>query len=358
MNRPRIGKGAATPFLLAVVATLAVLLLSFHGSPNRAEAGASMIGIDVDPQTNTPASLGNLETCATHQVGDEFPVDIFVNNVSNLRSWELRIDYDETILQLVSVDHGRFLLSTPPGGNVFPALSEVEAPGRQFLAAAEVSGPADSGSGALARITLKALAKGVSDLRIVNSPSYLGPQLTGTQGSTIGDTNGDRIWDDTITSGRVAVGQDCTDDPIVTPKPSPKPTPTLPPGATARPTPTPGPSLGPTGEPGVTPNPSDIVLNPIIPIDSPGPDDDNDPSVDDPGTDGEDPGDDGSSEGGDDPNDPGDDDDNNGRGSISDATGGDDSGSSAGVMIIIGLVAAALVAGGGVLYMFSRRTAI
>lgn len=241
MNTTSTGKGRLRPFFVAAtfaIAGIAAALVTSLGEAGRTSAEtSSMIGFDVRPDSNEPASLGRLETCASADMGETFSVDVFVNNVSELTKWELRVGYDARVLQLQEANYNFFLGSTPPGGNIFPTLFDAESDGRYFLAAAEVQGAPDSGSGVLARLTLKAVGEGESNLSIVHSPSVLGPQLAGVSGAPVGDSSGDGIWDGSYLDGEIIVGDNCDGSaPVVTPAPTPAPTSSPRPG---QPTPTP-----------------------------------------------------------------------------------------------------------------------
>jgi hypothetical protein len=176
-----------------------------------------MIGIDMTPAAAGTASTDGVATCKAVNKGDEFDADVFVTNIQSLTAWELRIDYDPQVVSLDSADYNFLLVSS--GGSVFPSQFEVEKPGRKFLAAAEAHFP-DSGSGILARLHLKAVADGVSPIRIATNPAYYGPTLVGASGDYEGDTNGDNHWDGDVSGGSVAVGRSCSAaTPFYTPAP-------------------------------------------------------------------------------------------------------------------------------------------
>lgn len=346
--------------LSSLLVLVAALLLAAHGHPGSASAEAqagSMIGIDVIPDSNTPASLGPLETCASHAEGDEFAVDIFVNNVSSLRSWELRVQYDEDVLEVAEVDYAHFLISTAPGGNIFPTLREAEAPGRDFLAAAELQGPADTGSGVLARLSVRAIGEGTSPIRVVGYPSYFGPRLSGAGAAAIGDDDGDGIWDGSLLDGEVIVGGSCGSAPVVTAKPSPAPTPrsSSAPGATQTPAATGSGGEGTEdsdGDPVATSSTSGVVV-----IGPPGiGGGSSDISGQEPGDPVGDPGNEPRTGDGNDP--PGADDaENDSDGTLegSNAGASSDDGSAGKWLSIVGIAAAAFVALGGLLFGMSKR---
>ena len=355
----RQGSRGAAPLLslaaAAIFVTAAVALTVANPAPTH--AGTSMLGIDVKPNSNSPASVGNLETCASYDEGDQFEIDVIVNNVESLRSWELRLDYDADVVTLLSADYNHFLVSTPPGGQVFPSLFDQESKGRYFLAASEFRAAPDSGSGILARITLEAAGNGTSPIRIVDNPKLLGPRLSQPSGDAIGDSNNDLIWDDSVIDAEIRVGSSCSGAPVVTPIPSPKPgTPTPRPAGSG--TPAPSPQTGDGG--GDDDGDSETTSRPV--------------AVNPGGSSGEDDGDPASAGGDGGSSDPGDGSGAGGgsEGSVEDGANGDDPGDgSAGlprvrtpgegsnsttwVLMIIGVVAVALVASGGGLYALSKR---
>lgn len=300
-----------------------------------------MLAVDVRPDGNSPSSLGKIETCASHDVGDEFTVDLIVNNVSDLRTFELRVEYDEDILSVVGADFNQFLISTPPNGSIFPALQEVERPGRYFLAAVEVQGSADSGSGVIARVTFEALDDGVSPIEIAGSSPF-GPRLVQSGGGAVEDSDGDGIWDATIVGSTVNIGDDCSTTPVVTLKPTPKPTPV---GQTQSPRPsapagtataTPPPGSGET----IDPDSSQPVASDSNNGSTPGSSEQPSSTAGELATSTRQAGV-----------------GNGGPGLESTGSGDGDSGGIGGPWLILGgLVAAMLVSAGGGLYVFSRRS--
>lgn len=234
-------------FLVVAAALLAVAMVWMMGRHAQAD-GSYLIGVDMRPQSSGPSSEGAAETCVEVDKNDKFDVDVFVTNAEALTAWELRVDYDPDVVSLESADYNYLL--TESGGGIFPQLFEQEQEGRYFLGAAEPKNP-DSGTGVLARLHLKAVDKGSSPLTITSSPSAYRPRLTGAGGGSVGDFNGDGLWDGDVTGGTVKVDSNCAGStPIKTPPPghqTPRPTPTLKPGTTAAPTDAPGEGPGNTG---------------------------------------------------------------------------------------------------------------
>lgn len=332
---------------IGFIALSAALLLWLMASASVSSQSTMMLGVDVSPGANHASSVGAIETCVSHDVGDEFAIDVFVNNVIGLTSFDLRLAYDSDVVQVTDADFNFFLVSTPPGGNVFPILFESELPGRQFIAAAEFQGPADSGSGVLARVSLAAVGKGTSDVSVVTSPVVLGPLLSSKTDGAIGDSDGDGRWDGSIVGGEVRVGHSCASGaPVITPKPS------LAPGTT----PDPGPGSG--GDAVLAATSAPVVIIPGGGTDSgaggsgnsdsdaeTGSGSDWGPAGEDDG--GTNPGDDRSGFDGDTDTDP--------DGDHSSANAADDGDSSSGtVLVVLGLAAAALALG-ALLYGFAQR---
>jgi hypothetical protein len=173
----------------------------------------------MQPATNDASALGRLQPCTEAEVGAEFSADIFIANIPSLSAWELRLDYDPEVVRVESADYNQMLVSAQPSGAVFPSLFEVEKAGRHFMAATEINGTPDSGSGVLAHLSLRAIGPGESTLSLTNNATY-GPRITGAGGAPIGDDSGDGVWDGHLTQGVVHVGGDC---PAATPIPTPVP---------------------------------------------------------------------------------------------------------------------------------------
>ena len=352
----REGKGLAHGVLFACVGLAALgaaLLIWLVSSAGASGESTMMLGVDVSPGANqSSSSIGEIETCVRHDVGDEFTIDIFVNNVIELTAWELRLDYDSDVVQVTDADFNYFLLSTPPGGNVL-SLFESELPGRQFFGAGEISGAPDSGSGVLARVSMAAVGEGVSDVSVVDSPVYFAPRLTNKSGGAVGDNNSDGHWDGSIVGGEIRVGKSCNPNaPVITPKPS------LAPGTT--PNPGPGDSGSGSGSDGGgdTATGAPVVIVPgggFDPGESGSDDSGSDAEVSsgsdsDPGSD-----DDGATDPGDDGSDPGSGADDEIEGDRNAVNAADDSDSSGGMaLIILGLGAAALALG-ALAYTLSHR---
>ncbi len=198
----------ALPLLLAL--SLAGALLLGPG-PSRAQS-STYLGLDLVSDGNSAALLGCVQDCVEVQVGDLLPLDIFIGDAHELRAFELRFAFDPQVLRIMGHDFDQFLITTAPRGSVFPTLFEMEKPGRYFLAATEIRGTPDSGSGVLARLTMEVLAPGRTPVSIVTEPGFMSPRLT--------DADGDALFQGPVSNGEVSVGEPCSPSPATPDPPS------------------------------------------------------------------------------------------------------------------------------------------
>ncbi len=169
------------------------------------------LGIDADP-TQSPAnaatSLGSLEACRTAASGQQFTIDLFITNVTDLLGWATTVHYDPAVVNVAAVDV-RMFQNANGGSNILNASDPVpNSDGSFYASAIDLGAPPwqDSGSGVLARITLTAVGPGSSAVTV--GPSY----LTNVSGRPIGDINGDSVFDGAAFNARVAVDQPCVVD--------------------------------------------------------------------------------------------------------------------------------------------------
>jgi hypothetical protein len=232
---------------LLIVAALAGVIM--RGEESTAQTRSS-IGVDADTTGNTATSLGPIDSCLSVSTGNTFQVDVFVADVTDLLAWEAYLVYDMSVINVVSRD-GMMFQAANAGSQVFDVsegLPDID--GRYRLAAVDLADPPapDSGSGVLARLTLKAVSPGVSPLSLspidINEDGNmdLGPFLTNIESESISDLNGDGFFDGPIANAEIAVGGTCpSGTPLAPPTSIPTAVPTAPssPEATATPTGTP-----------------------------------------------------------------------------------------------------------------------
>ena len=208
---------------------MAALLLatSLPSMPSRSLAQSeTTIGIDASSQGNTATSLGTIDSCASVATDDTFEVDVYVENVTDLLAWEARVSYDHAIVQVIDRDVELFQAGADGGTAVVNASDSVPFDAdRPFrISATNMSEPpaGESGSGILARLTLKALAPGQTPLSIdpvdlnedgqLTYEQDLGPYLKDSAADSIGDADGNIFFDGPIVAAEVAVDQVCGAD--------------------------------------------------------------------------------------------------------------------------------------------------
>ena len=102
----------------------------------------------------------------TVPVGSNFGVDISIQDVSNLGSYEWMLSYDEDLLNLVGVVDGPFLGSTGRAVSCQPAILDVGSV-RFGCNTTGAAPPGPDGAGVLSTVTFSAQAQGTSPLDLV-----------------------------------------------------------------------------------------------------------------------------------------------------------------------------------------------
>ena len=223
------------------------------------------LGVDADPAGNAATSLGTIQPCVSVSSGQTFQIDVFIMGVADLLAWEGYLVYDPAIVKIVERNVQMFQAANP-GSQVFDSSEALpDQDGRYRVSAADIAEPPapDSGSGVLARLSLTAVAAGVTpaSLPLIDVtgdaiPDF-GPVLTDVVGKDIGDTNGDGLFDGPLMDAWIAVDTACPQQPPPLPTftpsanatstPPPRPTPTTAPATTLTPTPS-ATNTGPTGD--------------------------------------------------------------------------------------------------------------
>jgi hypothetical protein len=226
------------------------------------------IGVDADPTGNTATSLGPIDSCVSLSTGDTIQVDLFVTNVTDLLAWDTYFVYDTSIINIVSRDVMMFQAANPDS-NVFDVSENLpDIDGRYEVAAVDIAEPPapDSGSGVLARLTLKAVGRGISPASLspidVNDDGTidLGPWLKDIEGKPISDLDEDGFFDGAISNAQIAVDTACPDS-------GPAATPSIPGGS-----PSPVASVSPVVEtPRISPTPETPVVATSTPTSTPPP---------------------------------------------------------------------------------------
>jgi hypothetical protein len=188
--------------------------------------GPLTIGIDANPAGNTATSLGTINGCRDTTAGQAVDIDIYIQDVTSMISWGFPLRYTGSVANVTGVTlTGLFQdVVGAPNSAIFNTSDATlpDSDGIYTVGAIDTGNlSGDSGTGVLARVTLQAVANGVSSLRIDsfdldgNTVLDYGPFLTDSTGAHPGDTNGDSFFDSpsggVITNATLAVGQPDTD---------------------------------------------------------------------------------------------------------------------------------------------------
>jgi len=208
-------------FAPAVISLALALAVGVADAPAHAQQAETSIGIDADARGNTATTLGAIDECIGISEGESHEVDIFVRDVTDLLAWEAVLTFEPGVLEVVDEDVQLFMAANE-GSDVQDVSGELpDSDGRYWVQGFDAADPLapDSGSGVLARITVKGIGPGVSELRLPLSdldgdgnPDE-GPLLRDVDVNSIGDVNGDTLFDGPIAEARIAVDASCTDEP-------------------------------------------------------------------------------------------------------------------------------------------------
>lgn len=176
--------------------------------------GETAIGVDVGVDDNSATSVGSVKSCLSAHKDDTFQADLYLSDVEDLLAWEAYVGYDSNVVQVVDRDVQMFQ-AADDGSAVFNASEAVPAnnDGLFRVAAADTRDPSvgDNGSGVLARLTLKAIGEGRTSLSVGptdldgdGQPDF-GTTLTDVNGGHIGDSDGDSLFDGSVSTPEVFV---------------------------------------------------------------------------------------------------------------------------------------------------------
>jgi hypothetical protein len=167
---------------------------------------------DDDGVVNDGCGLGPIESCRAVGVDEEFYVDVFVTNVTDLKEWEVHyFAFDGSVLEVIDRDVFYFLDVAPDSnvGDFCGPTTPPEASGYYVLGAVDYqAGAEESGEGVLVRLKLHAKAEGSSPANVskINwGEHWTGPKLNSPSGP-IGDTDGDGLFDGAVYDAQIRVG--------------------------------------------------------------------------------------------------------------------------------------------------------
>jgi hypothetical protein len=192
----------------ALVMTAAAAWSASGGQGTTQASPAVTLGIDANPAGNTATSLGPIETSRTVACGETFDVDIYITDVTELIVWSVFFNYDSSVVYPSARDVQMFLAAAPGSDVADHSDGDPDFDGKYDLLAADDVAP-DSGTGVLARLTLKAVEEGTTTLSMdepfffkspfdqVNIESMSSAEITVSGGVCPGDTDGDG-WPDPV----------------------------------------------------------------------------------------------------------------------------------------------------------------
>ena len=169
------------------------------------------VGVDANPAGNTATSLGTINSCISVDFDDVFYIDLVVMDVTNLNSWDGTFRFDESVLEVNTLDVNDFFL----GSDVWPFLDCYE--GQCQVSNVDQGGAGHTGEGVLGRLEITAIGTGISKANFDLRPDGLpisGVTLLddGDPPAAIGDFDppeGDGYFDGTILNAEIAVDQPC-----------------------------------------------------------------------------------------------------------------------------------------------------
>jgi hypothetical protein len=179
--------------------------------------------IDAGPSGNSATEVERIEDCVEVQTGDQFQMDIVVEDITDLLAWEVNIDYQPEVVTVVGQDVKMFQ-QTNEGSSVLDLSAKLpDDSGFHSFSAFDSADPEapDSGTGVLARITLEAVGAGESPIRFgardFDNDGKLdrGTLLRNVDTNIIGDENEDTFFDGEQTDALVVVDGDCPSDSTV-----------------------------------------------------------------------------------------------------------------------------------------------
>lgn len=182
------------------------------------------VGVDVDTAGNSAAALGAIEDCRTVALDETFDIDVYITNAERISGFQFDLNYDPAVLEVIGIDDQLFLADLPGSRVTSFSDSPPDADGSFLAAGVDFGDPEttyESGSGVLARITLRAVGPGQSPLSL---SGVILTTIRAGQPGPVEPANQRGEYTGPILSANVAVDTACTPSPPPTPTPEPSPT--------------------------------------------------------------------------------------------------------------------------------------
>ena len=217
-----MAKPAWACFLSAIVLTfICAGIYAFIERADVAKATLSevetIIGVDANPAGNSGTSLGSINGCIRVSHNDTFSIDLIVQDVANLKSFDGTFRFDGSILEVTGVDvvgpvGSRYFLATAPESDIESHPDPVPNSSGSFLInAVDRANAPESGKGTLARLQIRAKAAGTSKANFNLRPDFAtsGVQLFDQAGNAIPPIDEYNNFDGTILDAQIAVDVPC-----------------------------------------------------------------------------------------------------------------------------------------------------
>jgi YVTN family beta-propeller protein len=151
-------------------------VLVIDGGRIRQASPAAAISVDVDiddnddgTADNTATSLGTIDPCISVRKGATFDVDIVMTDAADLKVWNVTFRYEPSVVNVTDRDVQMLLAANAASQVKDHSYGDPGLGGAYDLLTSDVSdeaGAHESGSGVLARLTLRAVASGTSRVTV------------------------------------------------------------------------------------------------------------------------------------------------------------------------------------------------
>lgn len=193
------------PALIVSIAILSAAAAFIADGEAQETSTIDLVAIDVVTEGNDATTLGPLDGCVEAEAGSEVAIDVVVDAVPEDRpaiAFQLEVVYDPELLEVTAVDTEFLLAAVGTYQPVEGLTDEVpDSDGRFTVAVLDAASNVDTdenmetGPGVIARVTLAALAEGVSTVEIgfvppdVSYPAILSVDNMPTQVDNIGSAS-------------------------------------------------------------------------------------------------------------------------------------------------------------------------
>jgi len=197
-----------------VLALICTGVYAFNERSHVAEAqSGTTVGVDAYPTGgNTATSLGTINSCISvisTPPDNTFSIDLVIQDVMNLNSWEVTFRFDESLLQVNSLAVDGFFL----GSSLWPPIFDCDA-GQCQIGTFDTTDAGHDDEGVLARLDITAIGTGISranlDLREEEPPfAASGVILEDANGTDIEPVDEHGFFDGIILNAEIRVDQPC-----------------------------------------------------------------------------------------------------------------------------------------------------